>query len=235
MTSSAVPATSFASRLATVRERIERACDRASRDPAGVMLIAVTKTMPAAVVLEAYAAGLRDFGENRVQEGVAKAADVAHILGTRDSDLGSPAWHLIGHLQTNKVRAALGAFAILHAIDSERLLRAIDSAAEGPVSVMLEVNVTDEATKFGATVSEVPALLAIAKELPNIRITGLMTVAPRVSDPDLVRPVFRQLAALAHQHGLPHLSMGMTEDFEVAIEEGATHVRVGRALFGERA
>jgi pyridoxal phosphate enzyme (YggS family) len=235
VTSFTAPATSFESRLAAVRTRIGQACARASRDPASVTLIAVTKTMPAAVVLEAYETGLRDFGENRVQEGVAKAADVARILGTRDSDLGPPSWHLIGHLQTNKVRAALGAFAILHAIDSERLLRAIDSAAEGPVSVMLEVNVTGEATKFGATMSEVPELLAVAKELPNIRVTGLMTVAPRVADPEDVRPVFRQLATLAHQQGLPQLSMGMTEDFHVAIEEGATCVRVGRALFGERA
>lgn len=227
--------TSFAARLAVVRARIERACARAGRDPASVTLIAVTKTMPADTVLEAYEVGLRDFGENRVQEGAAKVAELIARLGPRNSALETPTWHLIGHLQTNKVRAALGAFAILHAIDSERLLRAIDSAAESPVSVMLEVNVTGETTKFGVAVPELGALLKSAAELSKVRVTGLMTVAPRVAHPEEVRPVFRELAALGRAYGLPHLSMGMTEDFEVAIEEGATHVRVGRALFGERA
>lgn len=225
----------IAGRLLAVRERISRACERAGRSPAEVTLIGVTKTWPAEVVVEAMAAGLADFGENRVQEGVAKAAEVAMLA--RDSGLpalATPTWHLIGHLQTNKVRAALGAFAILHAVDSERLLRAIDAAATHPTSLMIEVNVAAEPTKYGIAPEQLPALLAVSRDLPNVRVTGLMTVAPLASDPEDVRPVFRRLNVLAAEHGLAHRSMGMTGDFEVAIEEGATHIRVGRALFGER-
>lgn len=222
----------IAGRLLAVRERISRACERAGRSPAEVTLIGVTKTWPAEVVIEAMAAGLADFGENRVQEGVAKAAEVA--LATRNPALATPTWHLIGHLQTNKVRAALGTFAILHTVDSERLLRAIDAAATHPTSLMIEVNVAAEPTKYGIAPEQLPALLAVSRDLPNVRVTGLMTVAPLASDPEDVRPVFRRLNVLAAEHGLAHRSMGMTGDFEVAIEEGATHIRVGRALFGER-
>jgi hypothetical protein len=219
-------------RLLAVRERISRACERAGRSPAGVTVIGVTKTWPARVVVEAMAAGLTDFGENRVQEGVMKAAEVA--LATRNSQLATPTWHLIGHLQTNKVRAALGTFGILHAVDSERLLRAIDAAATHPTLLMIEVNVAAEPTKYGIAPEQLPGLLAIARDLPNTRVTGLMTVAPLAADPEDVRPVFRRLNSLAAEHGVEHRSMGMTGDFEVAIEEGATHIRVGRALFGER-
>ncbi len=218
--------------LAAVHGRIERACARSGRSPGDVTLIAVTKTWPAEMVLAAMEAGLTDFGENRVQEGVAKAAEVA--LATRNSALATPTWHLIGHLQTNKVRAALGTFAILHAVDSERLLRAIDGTATNPVPLMIEVNVAAEPTKYGIHPEQLPQLLEAARGLPNVRVAGLMTVAPRSVDPDAVRPVFRQLRELADEHGLEQLSMGMTGDFETAIEEGATHIRVGRALFGER-
>jgi pyridoxal phosphate enzyme (YggS family) len=218
--------------LAAVRGRIERACERSGRSPADVTLIAVTKTWPAETVLAAMEAGLTDFGENRVQEGVAKAAEVA--LATCNSPLVAPAWHLIGHLQTNKVRAALGTFAILHAVDSERLLRAIDGNATHPVPLMIEVNVAAEPTKYGILPEQLPEVLDVVRGLTNLRVTGLMTVAPRVSEAEAVRPVFGELRKLAERHGLRHLSMGMTEDFETAIEEGATHIRVGRALFGER-
>lgn len=218
--------------LAAVRVRIEHACGRSGRSPGEVTLIAVTKTWPAEMVLAAMAAGLTDFGENRVQEGVAKAAEVA--LATRNSALATPTWHLIGHLQTNKVRAAVGTFAILHAVDSERLLRAIDGNATSPVPLMIEVNVAAEPTKYGIHPEQLPRLLEGARGLPNVRVAGLMTVAPRSVDPETVRPVFRQLRELADEHGLEQLSMGMTGDFETAIEEGATHIRVGRALFGER-
>lgn len=218
--------------LAAVRGRIERACERSGRSPTDVTLIAVTKTWPAETVLAATEAGLTDFGENRVQEGVAKAAEVT--LATRHSPLAMPIWHLIGHLQTNKVRAALGTFAILHAVDSERLLRAIDGTATNPVPLMIEVNVAAEPTKYGILPEQLPQMLEVARGLANVRVTGLMTVAPRVSEPEAVRPVFRKLWELAQRHGLQHVSMGMTEDFETAIEEGSTHIRVGRALFGER-
>lgn len=213
-------------RVAHVRERIARAAERSGRPPSDVTLIAVSKTWPAQAVSDVLAAGISDFGENRVQEGVAKAAELA----------GEPIrWHLIGHLQTNKVRAALGSFAILHSVDSERLLRAISAAASAPVPLMIEVNVAAEPTKEGVPPAEVAPLLRVAAGLPHLDVQGLMTVAPHVADAAEVRPVFRQLREVAHANGLRELSMGMTNDYEVAIEEGATFVRVGRAIFGERA
>lgn len=218
----------IAARLAEIHQRIERACEAAKRDPASVTLIAVSKTFPASAVAAAFRAGQRDFGENRVQEGVEKAAELA-AKGI------SPRWHLIGHLQRNKVRAALGSFAILHAVDSERLLEAIEAAATQPVRVLIEVNVAGEATKFGVAPGDLDGLLRLAASLQNVRVAGLMTVAPRVSQPEDARPVFRQLRELAERHGLAMLSMGMSEDFETAIAEGSTHVRIGRAIFGERA
>ncbi len=217
----------FAERLAAVRTRIRAACERARRDPASVTLIAVTKTWPASAVAGAWAAGIRDFGENRVQEGAAKAAEVAAMGIT-------PTWHLIGNLQTNKVRLALRTFGILHAVDSERLLRAIAAAADSPVRMMIEVNVSGEPTKHGVVPAELPRLLACAAAQPLARVEGLMTVAPLVAEAEETRPVFRRLRELAAEHGLPRLSMGMTGDFEIAIEECATDVRIGQALFGER-
>jgi hypothetical protein len=229
---STLPATAaIAGRTEAVRARIVAACERSGRDPAEVTLVAVSKTHPATDVVAAFEAGLTDFGENRVQEGVAKFAEVAQLLGGRYSGLVP---HLIGHLQTNKVRAALGSFAILHAVDSERLLRAIDAAATTAVRVFIEVNVSGEPTKFGVVPGALRALVETASGLPRIRLEGLMTVAPLSADPEQVRPIFRALRSLAVEHGLLSLSMGMTDDFEVAIEEGATHVRVGRAIFGER-
>jgi pyridoxal phosphate enzyme (YggS family) len=196
-----------------------------------VALVAVSKTWPAETVVEAVTTGLDQFGENRVQEGLAKAASVAESL---PQGVPAPTWHLIGHLQTNKVRAALESFAILHSVDSERLLRAISGSARAPVSLMIEVNVAAEPTKNGIDADELPSLLAIARELPWIDVRGLMTVAPQVTEAELARPVFRELRRLAEAHHLEELSMGMTNDYEVAIEEGATFVRVGRALFGDR-
>ncbi len=215
-----------AERVAAVRNRIALAAERSGRAPDAVTLIAVSKTWPAAAVRDVLAAGVADFGENRVQEGVAKAEEL---------DGEAIRWHLIGHLQTNKARAALGTFAILHAVDSERLLRAIAAAASAPVRIMIEVNVAEEPSKFGVAPGEVASLLKVAAGLPRIDVRGLMTVAPHVDDAELVRPVFRGLRELAEANGLRELSMGMTNDYEVAIEEGATFVRVGRAIFGERA
>lgn len=228
---SLTPASTIAANVRALRARIAAACERAGRDPASVTLIAVSKTFGPDAILAALEAGVTDFGENRVQEAIPKFDAVRAQLGTRDSELGT---HLIGHLQTNKVRGALGAFAILHAVDSERLLRAIDSAATAPVRLMIEVNVSGEATKYGIAPAGLAPLIASARDLPNVRLEGLMTIAPRVSDPEDARPVFGELAAQAREHALPSLSMGMTEDFEVAIEEGATHVRIGRAIFGAR-
>lgn len=224
----------FGERLEDVRGRIARAAERSGRSEDVVTLIAVSKTHPAGAVVEALESGLVDFGENRVQEGVAKGVEVAAALATRDSQLASPRWHLIGHLQTNKVRAALGTFAILHAVDSERLLQAISAAATESIQVMIEVNVAAEPSKYGIAPMNLPSLLERARELPNVEVRGLMTVAPHVVDAEQTRHVFAPLRRLAEAQRLPALSMGMTNDYEVAIEEGATHVRIGRALFGER-
>jgi pyridoxal phosphate enzyme (YggS family) len=217
-------------RVVQVRARIDRAAERAGRNPNEITLIAVSKTHPAPSVVEVARTGISEFGENRVQEGVAKAAELAGL-----ANVPQPTWHLIVHLQTNKVRAALGTFGILHSVDSERLARAISGAATTPVRIMIEVNVATEPQKYGVSAAELPALVETTRTLPNIELLGLMTVAPHVSDVEETRPIFRSLKQLADQSGLAALSMGMTNDFEVAIEEGATHVRIGRALFGDRA
>ncbi|GIW19129.1 MAG: YggS family pyridoxal phosphate enzyme [Tepidiforma sp.] len=226
--------TSIADRAAGVRQRIARACERAGRDPGEVRLIAVSKTFGPEAVAEALAAGVTDFGENRVQEALPKIAAVAGVAAERG--LPAPRWHMVGHLQSNKARAAAGAFAILHGIDSTRLLDVLErTAGDRIIPVLLEVNVAGEATKYGFAPDDVAAALAYARGLSRVRVEGLMTVAPPVRDPEEARPVFRQLAGLARECGLRELSMGMTGDFEVAIEEGATMVRIGRAIFGERA
>ncbi len=216
-----------ARRIAAVRGRIDAACGRAGRDPASVTLVAVTKGWPPETVARAWEAGIRDFGENRVQEGALKVGALA-AAGLR------PTWHLIGNLQTNKARLAVRTFDILHAVDSERLLRTIAAAAASPVRMMIEVNISGEAAKHGIAPVALPSLLEAARQAPLARVEGLMTVAPLVADPEESRPVFRRLSELGREYRLPYLSMGMTGDFEVAVEEGATHVRVGRALFGGR-
>jgi pyridoxal phosphate enzyme (YggS family) len=215
-------------RIGAVRARIAAACERAGRSPDHVTLIAVTKTHSADAIAAAYSAGLRDFGENRVQEALPK------IEALRDAGI-TPRWHLVGHLQTNKVRSAVEAFDILHSVDSERLARAISERALQPVPVLLEVNAGGEQSKFGVAPQEAGTLAEIIGELPNVELRGLMTVAPRVEDPEDARPVFRLLRELRDAIGVRDLSMGMTDDFEVAIEEGSTMVRVGRAIFGARA
>ena len=227
MTSTVPAPSTIAVRAAAVRERIRAAAERAGRDPESITLIAVSKTHSAEAVHTGIDAGLRDFGENRVQEALSK---VTALCGT----VPAPTWHLIGHLQTNKVRAAVDAFAILHAVDSDRLLRAVSDATNRPIQVFIEVNVAGEATKFGIPPADVARLASVAAALPNIELLGLMTVAPQVDDAEAVRPVFRTLRELAAANGLPCLSMGMTNDFEAAVAEGATHIRVGRAIFGER-
>lgn len=224
-------AATIAANFERVRARVDRACAKAGRDPASVTLIAVSKGQPADAVLAALQAGARHFGENRVQEGVTKIEAVRQLspLALKDAT-----FHLIGHLQTNKARAAVGSFAILHAIDSERVAEAVSAASTSVTPCLIEVNVAGEESKFGVAPAEVGRLVEACRTFPGIRVEGLMTVAPLVPKPNMARPVFRELAELAKANGLETLSMGMTNDFEVAIEEGATHVRVGRAIFGDR-
>jgi pyridoxal phosphate enzyme (YggS family) len=219
----------IAGNLRSVRERVAAACERAGRSPDEVTVVGVSKTFPATLVVEACRAGLTDMGENRVQEAAAKIPQV-EALGS------CPRWHLVGHLQTNKVKTALGLFDIIHSVDSLRLAEFISrQAANLPVRpILLEVNVAGEASKFGLRPEETGRALEGIARLPGLAVQGLMTVAPLVDDPEEVRPVFRELRRLRDALGLCDLSMGMTDDFEVAIEEGATIVRIGRAIFGPR-
>ena len=188
---------------------------------------ASAKASPSSAVVAAWQAGLRDIGENRVQEAAAKLpAAMAQGAAFRR--------HLVGHLQTNKVKTALDLFDIIQSVDSLRLAEAISRTAGKPVSVLLEVNVAAEESKYGLKPDDVAQALERIRSLPNIDVVGLMTVAPAASDAEQVRPVFRRLREMAEALGLPELSMGMSDDFEVAVEEGATMIRIGRAIFGPR-
>jgi PLP dependent protein len=212
-------------RLAAVRQRIARAADRAHRDPAGVLLLAVTKIFPASVIREAYDLGLREFGENYVQEFEGKAPVVGNFEGAR--------FHLIGHLQSNKSKKAAELFHTIQTVDSVKLARRLNESGR-PLDVMLEVKLSEEDAKEGADPADLPALIAGVRECPNLRLEGLMTMPPWSDDPEAARPYFRRLRELAELHGLRGLSMGMSHDIEAAIEEGSTCVRVGTALFGKR-
>ena len=216
-------------RLNQVEERIHSAVERAGRRRSDVTLIAVTKKFPASVTLEAYALGLRHFGENYVQEFETKHPSLASLTGP-----GADAvFHLIGHLQSNKTRIAAELFQVIETVDSEKLARRLDQSGT-PLQVMIEVKLSEEESKAGADPESLPALIEAIRTCPNLRLTGLMTMPPWSDDPEQTRPYFRKLAALARTHGLPELSMGMSHDLEAAIEEGATHIRVGTALFGPR-
>jgi pyridoxal phosphate enzyme (YggS family) len=218
-------AQTMAERLAVVRQRMERAAERAGRDPAGVLLLAVTKIFPASAIQEAYALGLRDFGENYVQEFEGKAPEVRGLEGAR--------FHLIGHLQSNKSAKAAELFEVIQTVDSAKLARRLNETGRR-LDVMLEVKLSEEQAKSGARPEELAELIQAIGGCPNLRLLGLMTMPPWSEDQELSRPYFRRLRELAEQHGLPQLSMGMSNDFEAAIEEGATCVRVGTALFGKR-
>ena len=215
----------LAQRLAAVRARMERAAERARRDPAGILLLAVTKIFPAEAILDAYALGLREFGENYVQEFEGKAPRVGGLAGAR--------FHLIGHLQSNKSSKAAELFQVVQTIDSAKLARRLDAAGV-PIDVMLEVKLSHEESKHGADPAAVSALVADVRACPNLKLRGLMTMPPWSEDPEAPRAYFRQLRELAEAHGLAELSMGMSNDLETAIEEGSTCVRVGTALFGKR-
>jgi len=213
------------SRLDAVEERIHRAVERCGRSRAGITLIAVTKIFPASVILEAYALGLRDFGENYVQEFQGKSAEVSQLPGAR--------FHLIGHLQSNKSKIASELFDVIQTVDTAKLAQRLDAGGK-TLDVFLEVKLSPEDSKSGVLPSELPSLIDAVKQCPRLRLTGLMTMPPWCDDAEPTRPYFRRLRELADEHGLTALSMGMSHDFEVAIEEGATHIRVGTALFGRR-
>ena len=204
--------------------------------PALVQLVGVGKGVSAQSVSEACAAGLTDVGENRVQEAAAKIEALRDTLrhpGRRGIEgYRQPRWHLIGHLQTNKAKTATNLFDILHSVDSLRLAQALSRLANERLPVLLEVNVAQDAAKFGFAPEEVTSALTAIAALPNLDVRGLMTIAPLTDDPETSRPFFRRLRELRDALGLAGLSMGMTGDFEVAIEEGATMIRVGRAIFG---
>jgi PLP dependent protein len=214
-------------RLNQVEERIQNAVKRAGRERSEVTLVAVTKKFPAAVVLEAFDLGLRHFGENYVQEFEAKHPALAHLSG-----IGAQ-FHFIGHLQSNKTRIAAELFRVIETVDSEKLARRLDQIGT-PLEVMIEVKLSAEDSKAGSAPDALPGLIDAIRGCPNLHLTGLMTMPPWSADPEQSRPYFRRLAELARTHGLAKISMGMSNDLEAAIEEGATHIRVGTALFGAR-
>jgi pyridoxal phosphate enzyme (YggS family) len=215
------------SNLEKIRERVASACRRVERPPDGVTLVAATKTVLPELISTAFELGIRHVGENRVQEAEPKIKALSGLTPR-------PIWHMIGHLQTNKVKPALELFDIIQSVDSVKLAQALDRHSGRKLQILLEVNVAGEQSKTGFAINDVEPALAEICKLPNIDVRGLMTIAPVVDDAEKVRPVFRQLRQLRDKLCLEHLSMGMTDDFEVAIEEGATMVRIGRALFGER-
>ena len=210
--------------LALIRASVREAAERADRDPAGVELVAVSKTVPSAGLRAAIAADQRLFGENRVQEAIPKIEALSPEGGQ---------FHLVGHLQTNKARHA-SLFDMVESIDSVRVATTVSRRLEETLPVLLEVNMAGEENKSGFAADEVKAALAEIRALPHLDVRGLMTIAPLVVDPEEARPHFRGLRQLGETLGLAALSMGMTNDYRVAIEEGATIVRIGRAIFGDR-
>lgn len=221
--------------LALVQENIKKACEKAGRDSSEVTLIAVSKTKPVFMLSEAYEAGVREFGENKVQELTEKLEELPRDIH----------WHMIGHLQRNKVKYLIGKTALIHSVDSMRLAEEISQQAvkhQVTVDILVEVNIAKEETKFGITCEDTITLVSNIAALPRIRIRGLMTIAPFVSNPEENRIYFRQMKELSvdimkkniDNVDMGVLSMGMTGDYTVAIEEGATMVRVGTGIFGER-
>jgi pyridoxal phosphate enzyme (YggS family) len=239
-------ATTIAANIERARERMAMAARRAGRRAEDVTLVAISKTFPAAAIRDAYAAGARHFGENRVQEWEAKQPHVADLDAT---------WHLVGHLQSNKAKRATGLFHAIDSVDSLALAQKLDAAAEAGapaapppasgsaprrVAILLEVRLAPEESKSGIEEAGLPELVEAVLALPHLELRGLMTIPPFLDDAELVRPYFRKLRGLRDElsrrvgRPLPELSMGMSHDFEVAIEEGATQVRLGTAIFGLR-
>jgi hypothetical protein len=235
--SQSTPSDSITANLAVVRARLAQAAARSARPASDVRLVAISKTFGPEHVRAAYAAGQRDFGENRVQEALEKRAALA--------DLGDIRWHLVGHLQSNKARKVVGPFGLVHSVDSRDLLLRLDAVAREQgvtVDVLLQVDLAGEATKFGAPLEALAPLVDAAVACEGTRMAGLMLLPPWFDDPEEARPYFRRLRQIRDDlraRGVPasmlrELSMGMSHDFEVAIEEGATLVRVGTAIFGSR-
>jgi pyridoxal phosphate enzyme (YggS family) len=224
-------------RVTAVRERITRAAERVSRTPDEITLVAVSKTHPAEAVREAFAAGVRVFGENRVQEAEPKIGSTTDLAGS------GLRWHLVGHLQSNKARRAAGLFDLVQSVDSLDLATRLAGLGAGrgrPVRALVQVDLAGEETKFGLPEAELLPTLEALRGLEGISIEGLMVLPPLFEDPEAARPFFRRLrelrdrAAAADLLAARELSMGMSHDLEVAVEEGATMVRVGTAIFGER-
>lgn len=214
--------------ISDIYKRMSHACMRAGREPDAARLIAISKTVGPDKVREAYGAGLREFGENRLQEAAPKAAKLQDLSIT---------WHMVGHLQSNKSKVAVDLFDLLHSVDSVKLLRLISRhAAEAGKTqkVLFQVKLAEEESKAGADEAVLQEMMDEAASLKSIQVEGLMTVPPFYDEPERVRPFFSRLRELAELFELSELSMGMTGDFEVAIEEGATMVRIGTAIFGER-
>ena len=219
-------------RLARVQDRMRVAAFRVGRDPSSVKLVAVSKTMPVGAILEVLDAGVAILGENRVQEAAGKIAQLP----------GRAAWHLVGHLQTNKAKLAAQLFETIHSLDSLRLAQELDRQCRQSgriVQCLVEVNLGAEGSKSGLPEEGIRPLLEAGMDFPNLRVEGLMAIPPFLEDPEAVRPFFRRLRILRDKletegWRLPELSMGMTHDYEVAIEEGATMVRIGTAIFGPR-
>lgn len=225
----------IAENLKMIRSRIDQACGQAGRDPVSVKLVAVSKTCPAQDIREAFYAGQLVFGENYVQELTAKSQEITEPIQ----------WHFIGHLQSNKVRQIAATVSMIHSVDRFSLAQEISrqwGRLDQTCNILVQVNVSGEATKSGTTADEALELVRNIADLPNLKIQGLMTMPPFFDDPEAARPFFRELRNLADRIAeeqipgvsMEHLSMGMSHDFEVAIEEGATLVRVGTAIFGER-
>ena len=208
-----------------VRERISVACAKAGRAESEVLLLAVTKVFPSTLIEEAYALGMREFGENYVQEFERKRPLLPELPGAR--------FHLIGHLQSNKAKKAGELFDVVQTVDGPKLARRLDELGK-PMEVMVEVKLSDEEAKYGCDAAELPAVVEAIRGSANLTLTGLMTIPPWDDDAEKSRPYFARLRELAATHGLAGLSMGMSNDLEVAIQEGSTIVRVGTALFGRR-
>lgn len=221
--------------LKDVQQQVAQAAANVGRNPTDITLIAVSKTKPIDMISEIYDCGIREFGENKVQEILAKSEVLPNDIN----------WHMIGHLQRNKVKQVISKAILIHSVDSMRLAHTISDEAVKQnlnVEILLEVNVAGEETKYGFTMEETPQALLEISKLPNITVRGLMTSAPYVNNPEENRGYFKQLKQLCvdlkakniDNTSMDFLSMGMTNDFQVAIEEGATHIRVGTAIFGER-
>lgn len=233
--------TDLESNIATVREKISQAADRADRDPAGIKLVAITKTHPPEIVRIGYELGLRDFGENRVLEGIEKRAEL--------KDLAEARWHMVGHIQSRKASEVPESFDVVHSVDREKIARHLNKHAQQAgikLPVLLECNVSGEESKYGWELSDSerwPGIVPAFRQLLGMNqldIRGLMTMAPWVEDEAVIRNTFIQLRRLLEylrgelEVDWPELSMGMTDDYEIAIEEGATLLRIGRAIFGPR-